>query len=110
MRTIGAERPEIYRFEAGSGLNAHPKVKYLIMVYTVLAYIPTVNNQEYKHETLLPEGIEKVPKRFAIAFRNKWVVDKSNLAVTYVKNNFGGANQFKEYALKKNKTDIELSE
>ena len=24
-RTIWAERPEIYRFEAGSGLNAHPK-------------------------------------------------------------------------------------
>ena len=30
---------------------------------------------DYAH-TLLPEGIERIPKRFAIVFRNKWMIKK----------------------------------
>ena len=83
---------------------------YNIKTNIVLAYMPTGENIVYKHQTVLPEGIERTPKRFAINFRNKWMVDNADIVVTFVKNTFGGAATFKEYAIKKNKTVIELCE
>ena len=84
---------------------------YPITYSVVLAYLPT-KKSEYDDYTnsLLPEGIETKPKRFAISYRNKWMVKQSDVVVTYVTHNFGGATQFKEMAEKQSKTVIELSE
>lgn len=81
--------------------------RYEIKVYVVLAYMP---NKEVAsiHPTILPDGIETVPRKFAIIYRNRWMVDKADIVLTYVKHSFGGAAQFKEYATKKNKSVIEL--
>lgn len=48
---------------------------YLINYSVVLAYLPVKKN-EYDNftNTILPEGIETVPKRFAIPWRNKWMI------------------------------------
>lgn len=91
-----------------SNVLALLKNEYKIKVYIVLAYLPTNENNNFKHETILPDGIETVPKKFAIIYRNKWMVDRSDTVLTYVQNNFGGAAQFKEYAIKKKKKVIEL--
>ena len=84
---------------------------YPISYNIVLAYIPT-KKSEYDSftNTLLPEGIETVPKRFAISWRNKWMIQQSDVVVTYVTHGFGGAAQFKAVAEKQGKTVIELSE
>ena len=84
---------------------------YPITYNIVLAYIPT-KKSEYDSftNTLLPEGIETIPKRFAISYRNKWMVEQSDVVVTYVTHSFGGAAQFKEMAERQGKTVIELSE
>ena len=76
----------------------------------VLSYMPT-KKSEYDDfsNTILPEGIETVPKRFAISYRNKWMVEQSDVVVTYVTHGFGGAAQFKEMAERQGKTIIELS-
>ena len=58
--------------------------------------------------TILPEGIETVPPRFAISYRNKWMIEQSDYVITYVIHSWGGAAQFKELAEKKGKTVIEL--
>ena len=50
-----------------------------------------------------------VPPRFAIDYRNKWMIDHSDV-ITYVRRSFGGAAKSKTLAAKKNKTVIELSE
>lgn len=83
---------------------------YPITYSVVLAYLPTKKN-EYDDftNTILPEGIETVPKRFAISWRNKWMIQQSDIVVTYVTHNFGGAAQFKETAQRQGKTVIELS-
>ena len=60
--------------------------------------------------TFLPEGIETVTPRFAIEFRNKWMIKHSDVVVTYVTHTFGGAAKFKEMAIKRKKTVIELGE
>ena len=83
---------------------------YPITYNVVLAYLPTEKNKyDNLTNTIYPEGIESVPKRFAISWRNKWMIQQSDIVVTYVTHNFGGAAQFKELAKKQNKNVIELS-
>ena len=83
---------------------------YPIAYNVVLAYLPTKKSEydDYTN-TILPEGIETAPKRFAISYRNKWMIEQSDIVVTYVTHNFGGAAQFKEMAERQGKTVIELS-
>ncbi len=84
---------------------------YPITYSVVLAYLPTKKSEydDYTN-TILPEGIETAPKRFAISWRNKWMIEQSDMVVAYVTHSFGGAAQFKELAERQGKTLIELIE
>ena len=86
--------------------------RYPICAYTVLAYLPVGGNgaSEDLLPTILPEGIETVPRRFAISFRNRWMIEQSDCVVTHVTNHIAsGAAQFKALAEKQGKTVINLS-
>ena len=52
-----------------------PKKQYPQIRYTVvLAYMPNGRIKEiYGYDTIYPEGLETVPKRFAISKRNDWM-------------------------------------
>ena len=77
----------------------------------VLAYLPKKEDPHIAaYHIILPEGIETVPPRFAIEYRNKWMIDHSDIVVTYVTHPFGGAAKFKEMAQKKKKTIIEIAD
>ena len=86
--------------------------RYPITYLVVLAYLPQkhdANDPTDYSDTIYPEGIENAPKRFAITYRNKWMIRQSDYVVTYVTNHIGsGAAQFKELAEKQGKTVIEL--
>lgn len=86
----------------------YPHVCYNV----VLAYMPAPK-QEYElydpSETFLPEGIETVPKRFAISWRNKWMVRESDVVLCYITHSWGGAAQFVEYAQRQGKEIINLA-
>ncbi|MBE6764742.1 MAG: hypothetical protein E7546_02525 [Ruminococcaceae bacterium] len=56
--------------------------------------------EKYGSDTVLPEGIEAVPKRYAIIWRNKWMIAQSDCVVTCITRPFGGAAQFAELAQK----------
>ena len=86
------------------------KQQYAHISYQViLAYMPTQGDELYaSDETLLPEGIEAVPKRFAIPWRNKWMVNKSQTVICYITHNASGAAQFVEYAEHHGKEVIHL--
>ena len=82
---------------------------YPITYSVVLAYLPTEKNKyDNLTNTIYPEGLETVPKRFAISWRNKWMIQQSDVVVTYVTHNFGGAWQFKGMAERLNKHVINL--
>lgn len=82
---------------------------YPITYSVVLAYLPTEKNKyDDLSNTIYPEGLETVPKRFAISWRNKWMIQQSDIVVTYVTHNFGGAAQFKKIAERFKKTIITL--
>ena len=83
---------------------------YPITYSVVLAYLPTEKNKcDNLSNTIYPEGLETVPKRFAISWRNKWMIQQSDVVVTNVNHNFGGAVQFKDVAKRMNKLTIELA-
>lgn len=77
-----------------------------INYYVVLAYMPT---HKCEYPTILPDGIENIAKKGAIEYRNKWMVDKADFAITYIERNFGGAAKFATLASKKCKKVINLA-
>lgn len=71
------------------------KRDYAEIRYTViLAYLPTEPNAYLPEETIFPEGIEAVPKRFAIDFRNRWIVNHSDIIISYIDHSWGGAAKY----------------
>ncbi len=113
---------DVYRFLVGSQgefdlyayrtlrelKEQYPQITYRI----VLAYPPDKRAKmdfiDYS-DTILPDGIEKVPRRFAISFRNKWMIEQSAYAVIYITHPFGGAAQFAQLAEKRKKICINLA-
>lgn len=82
---------------------------YPIHYDVVLAYFPKEDGFDYS-DTLVPDGLEKVHPRYAISWRNKWMVEQSDYVISYVCRTFGGAAQFTEMARRKNKIVINLKE
>lgn len=82
----------------------YPHIRY----YVVLAYLPQNNDNDIP--TTFPEGIETVPKRLAINFRNKFMVEQSDMVISYITRSYGGAAKFVGMACKKRKTIINLAQ
>ena len=59
-------------------------------------------------DTMLPEGIESVHPRYAIFWRNNWMLRQSDYVVTCITHFWGGAAQFAEKANRQKKTMINL--
>lgn len=85
---------------------------YPINYAVVLAYLPSKKyslEEQIFTDTILPDGIEAIPRRFAINYRNKWMIEQSDYVVTYVKHTVGGAVKFKEIAEKKKRIVINIA-
>ena len=87
--------------------TVYPKIEYTV----VLAYMPQGTN-EYTDftDTMLPEGIEQVPKRFAISWRNNWMLNRADYVVTYITHSWGGAAQFAQKAERQRKVICNLAD
>ncbi|MDE6727110.1 MAG: hypothetical protein K2J80_04105 [Oscillospiraceae bacterium] len=80
-----------------------------ITCHIVLAYIPVDGNaKRYALPTLVPEGIESVPKKFAISYRNDYMVKECDTVICYITHDWGGAAQFVDKARHKGKNIINL--
>ena len=82
----------------------YPHIRYTV----VLAYSPTVPGTYPTENTLYPEEMACVPKRFAIDRRNRWMLKNSKFVITHVQAPTGGAAKFKAVAEKQQKTVINL--
>ena len=69
----------------------YPEIRFTV----VLAYMPCKKRQgdtfDWYRTTIYPKGIEKIPIRFALSFRNKWMIERSDSAATYILYSSGGA-------------------
>lgn len=83
-----------------------PHISYSV----VLAYLPCDTDPLTRgdfSDTIYPEGLEKVPRRAAIVWRNTWMLSRADFVVAYV-NRVGGAYTFYQKAKKQGKTVINL--
>ena len=88
--------------------STYPHIRYAV----VLAYMPGKRDAHYPEDdsdTMLPEGIETVPRRFAISWRNRWMLRQSDCVVTYITHSWGGAAQFAELANRQGKHVFNLA-
>lgn len=83
----------------------YPQISYSV----VLAYMPAKRNKyEDYSDTMLTEGVETVPRCFAISWRNKWMLRQADYVVTYITHSWGGAAQFAELAERKGKIVVNI--
>lgn len=79
----------------------YPQINYAV----VLAYFPQ-NEKAYPDysDTMIPEGIESVHPRFAVSWRNQWMIHQSDIVVSYVTHHWGCAAQCSRKAAHSGKT------
>ena len=82
-----------------------PRIRYSV----VLAY-PPKEKQEHGDfsDTMYPEGIEAVPPKYAIEWRNRFLVDEADICLCYVNYTWGGAYKFARMAKHRGLTVINL--
>ena len=81
----------------------YPHIDYAV----VLERMPTKRIEDYTH-TILPEGMETVPPRFATDRRNRWMLEKADTVICYITHDWGGAAKYAEMAERQKKTVINL--
>ena len=86
--------------------KTYPQINYAV----VLAYMPGKKDlyDDYS-DTILPEGIESVHPRYAISWRNNWMIKQSDYVVTYITHTWGGAAQYARKAVRKKTLVINLA-
>ena len=86
--------------------HEYSKITYAV----VLAYMPDRRGAEDDYsDTTLPEGIESVHPRYAISWRNNWMLKQSDYVVTYITHSWGGADQYARRAYSSGKYVINIS-
>jgi hypothetical protein len=72
----------------------------------VLAYLPKDNS--LISDSILLEGIELIHPRYAISWRNRWMIEHSDYVIAYITHNYGGAARFVNEAERRGKTIIRV--
>lgn len=81
-----------------------------INLILVLAYMPnekTVIDNKFD-SSIYPEGLESVPRKFAIVHRNRWMVSQSDFVICSINRSYGGAYTAFNYAKTKKKIVINI--
>ena len=79
--------------------EAHPGVRAIL----ALPYLDRSMDLDAYDGSIYPP-LEKVPRRYAISRRNRWMVDQADVVVAYVIHEWGGAAMTLRYAEAKKKT------
>ena len=94
---------------AASVLRKEKKNHPWIELILVLAYLNGRQDAVGYDGSVYPE-LEKIPRRFAILHRNRWMVQSADVVVAYVLHDWGGAATTLRYAKQKRKRIISYSE
>ncbi len=65
--------------------------------------------QEKRYDFALYPEIEDKPKKYAITYRNRYMIEQADFVIAYISHNFGGAYTAYRYAKRKGKTVFNLA-
>ena len=90
-------------------VSTYPHINYAVVLERMPQRKDELNIYDYS-DTMLPEGIEAVHPRFAISWRNRWMLKQSDYVITYITHSWGGAAQFANTAQKQQKIVLNLAD
>ena len=87
-----------------SAKTLHPKARLTLLT----PYLDNRPLPEGFDGAVYPDGLEAVPKRYAISRANRAMIDACDYLIAFVAYGFGNAYQFLEYAKKRNKQIVNI--
>ena len=92
-------------------LNCAKDFRSVINDVTITLVTPYINYQCTEgYDSVLYPSLENVPRKFAIIYRNRAMVEKSDMIIAFITHRFGGAYEAVKYAKSKGKTIINLAD
>ena len=88
--------------------SAYNIVKSFVTPYITESYQVRLEYARHIYDQIIYPEIEKVPYKFAITARNKWMVEQCDLIICYINHSFGGAYNAVSYAKGRGKRIINL--
>ena len=91
--------------------KTHPNVR-LIFITPYITVNDSKNHLDHKkdlYDEILYPGLEDKPLKFAISYRNKWVVEQADYVIAYITHAWGGAYQTYRHAQRKKKPLFNIS-
>jgi len=90
-------------------IQEYPYVRYCVVLSRMPGRRAEADIKD-DSDSILPDGIEAVPGRFSIIWRNKWMLSKSDCVIAYVNRSWGGAAGMLELAERQKKTILRIRE
>ena len=92
--------------------NEHPSVSLIFITpYITVEYQQNhLKDQKEKYDFIIYPEIEQKPLKFAIFYRNRWMVDKADFIICCIDHSWGGAFKAYQYAKQKKKSIFNISE
>ena len=87
-------------------VKKHNDIRFSVVLSTINE---TAIGTKQKY-TLFPEGLENALPKFAISKRNDWMINNSQIVITYVRHNFSNSPKWLEKAKKKGLGVINLGD
>ena len=74
-------------------VSVYPNIRYAVVLERMPQKRDMFDTSDYS-DTMLPEGIESIHPRYAISWRNNWMLKQADYVVTYITHSWGGAAQY----------------
>ena len=83
----------------------YPHIRYKV----VLAYLPSKYEESADlTDTVYPEGLENVHPKFAVEWRNRYLINSSDICICCVNRTWGGAYKFARMAVRRGLSVVNL--
>ena len=81
--------------------QSHSSVRLIL----ITPYLSTkkLPYSEHTFDAVVYPELEKIPPKYAISHRNRWIIEKADIVISFVSHQYGGAYAMYSYAKRKNK-------
>ena len=92
--------------------ETHPNISLVFVTpYITFDYQQNhLKDQAMRYDSIIYPEIEDKPKRYALTYRNRWMVDKADLVITGILHSYGGAYDTYSYAVRRKKRTLSVTE
>lgn len=92
--------------------KTHPKISLIFVTpyLTSSCLHDRLHNRQKGYDFVIYPEIENKPKRYAITYRNQYMIDKADYVVCYVLHSWGGAYAAYKYAKRKGREIYKLAD